>query len=139
MDKKAKSKVRVSSNYIQPVNVAVGAHQESALSPLLFIIVMEALLPKFQVECPWELLYANDLIIFSEAFDEMERRLKKWKYKLEDKALKDNIEKTKVICSRRDPPKIKIISPVCLAVVGENLTLNTSCEEWVLKRCSGIN
>jgi len=34
----------------------VGMHQDSALSPLLFVIVMEALLREFRVTLPWELM-----------------------------------------------------------------------------------
>ena len=33
------------------------------LSPLLFIMVLEALSYKFHVGCPWEMLYADDLVI----------------------------------------------------------------------------
>jgi len=41
--------------------VKVGMHQGSALSPLLFVIVTEALSREFRVTLPWELLYADDL------------------------------------------------------------------------------
>jgi len=34
--------------------VKVGMHQGSALSPLLFVIVMEALCREFRVALPWE-------------------------------------------------------------------------------------
>ena len=34
----------------------VGMHQGSALSPLLFMIVMEAIFREFRVALPWELL-----------------------------------------------------------------------------------
>jgi len=38
-------------------------HQCSALSPLLFVIVMETLC---RVALPWELLYAEDLVMIAE-------------------------------------------------------------------------
>ena len=41
----------------------VGVHQGSALSPPLFIMVLEALSTEFQTGCPWELLYADDLVL----------------------------------------------------------------------------
>jgi len=41
--------------------VKVGMHQGSALSPLLFVIVMEAISREFRVALPWELLYAAPL------------------------------------------------------------------------------
>ena len=43
--------------------VKVGMHQGSALSPLLFVIVMEAISSEFRVALPWELLYADDLAV----------------------------------------------------------------------------
>ena len=41
--------------------VKVARHQGSALSPFLFVMVMEALSREFRVALPWELLYADDL------------------------------------------------------------------------------
>ena len=37
--------------------------QGSVLSPLLFIIVLEALSRVFCTGCPWELLYVDDLTL----------------------------------------------------------------------------
>ena len=41
----------------------VGVHQGSLLSPLLFIIVLEALSCEFRSGFPWDDLYADDLVI----------------------------------------------------------------------------
>ena len=51
-----------------PLNGCVcgGMHQVSALSPLLFVIVMEAISREFRVALPWELLYADDLAVIAE-------------------------------------------------------------------------
>jgi len=43
--------------------IKVGMHQGSALSPLLFVTVMEALSRKFRIALSWELLYADDLAV----------------------------------------------------------------------------
>ena len=41
----------------------MGMHQGSGLSPLLFVIVIEAISREFRVALPWELLYADDLAV----------------------------------------------------------------------------
>jgi len=54
-------------------------HQGSALSPLLFMMVVEALSRKFRVALPWELLYADDLVVIAETEDDLIKRLNEWK------------------------------------------------------------
>ena len=55
--------------------VNVGMHQSSVLSPLLFVIVMEAISREFRVVLPWELLYADDLIVIAETEVDLIKRL----------------------------------------------------------------
>ena len=50
-----------SGQYSEEFGVGVGVHQGSVLSPLLFILVLEALSHEFRTGVPWELLYADDL------------------------------------------------------------------------------
>ena len=48
----AKSCVRVNGQFSDEFNIKVGVHEGAVLSPLLFIIVMEALSNEFRVGCP---------------------------------------------------------------------------------------
>ena len=59
----ARSRVCVGEGNSEEFEVKVGAHQGSVLSPLLLIIVLEALSREFRSGVPWEDLYADDLII----------------------------------------------------------------------------
>ena len=59
--------------------VKVGMHQGSALSPLLSVIVMEAISTEFRVALPWELLYADDLVVIAETEEDLIKRLNEWK------------------------------------------------------------
>jgi len=59
-------------------------HQSSALSPLLFMIVMEALSREFRVALPWELLYADGLVMIAETEDDLIKRLNEWKDNMEN-------------------------------------------------------
>ena len=61
-----KTAVRTVYGNSECFEVKVGMHQSSALSPLLFVIVMEAISQEFRVALPWELLYADDLVVIAE-------------------------------------------------------------------------
>ena len=67
------------------------------LSPLLFIVVMEALSLEFREGLPMELLYADDLILMAESREQLVERIKIWKNKLEGKGLRVNVGKSKVM------------------------------------------
>ena len=49
-----KSRVPVGEGFSKKFEVKVGVHQGSVLSPLLFIIVLEALSREFRAGVPWE-------------------------------------------------------------------------------------
>jgi len=59
--------------------VKVGMHQGLALSPLVFVIVMEALSREFRVALPWELLYADDLVVIAETEDDLIKWFIMWR------------------------------------------------------------
>jgi len=71
----AKTTVRTVYGNSKSFAVKVGMHQGSALSPLLFVIVMEAISREFRVALPWELLYADDLAVIAETEQELIKRL----------------------------------------------------------------
>ena len=58
--------------------VKVGVHQSSALSPLLFVIVMADISREFRVALPWELLYADDLVVIAETEEDLIKSLNEW-------------------------------------------------------------
>ena len=76
--------------------VEVSVHKGSALSPLLFVIVMEAISREFRVALPWELLCADDLAVIAETEEELIKRLNEWKDNMESKGMRVNMNKIKV-------------------------------------------
>ena len=50
---KKRCKVRDENGFIDSFNVNVGMHQVSVPSPLIFILVLEALSQEFRTGCPW--------------------------------------------------------------------------------------
>jgi len=71
----AKTVVRTVYGNSKSVEVKVGMHHGSALSPLLFVNVMEVISREFRVALPWELLYADDLAVIAETEEELFKRL----------------------------------------------------------------
>ena len=140
--KGAKTAVKVGCGMSEDFEVKVGVHQGSVLSPLLFIIVMQAVSREDAQGLPWELLYADDLVVMAHTEEELKHRLLTWKKCLENKGLKVNMEKTKVMCSERNRGEVKhdceFPCGVCGRNVGNNSVRCTSCGKWVHYRCSKV-
>jgi len=62
----AKTVVRTVYGNSSGFEVKVGMHQVSALSPLLFVIVMEGISRESRVALTGELLYVDDLVVIAE-------------------------------------------------------------------------
>ena len=61
-----RSRVRVNGQYSSEFKFGVGVHQDSVLSPLFFILVLEALPLEFSTGLPWELFHAVNLAIIQQ-------------------------------------------------------------------------
>ena len=135
--------VRLNGKTSQDFSVRVGVHQGSVLSPLLFIMVMEALSRTFRGGLPLELLYADDLVLLAETVELLKEKILRWKLGLEEKGMRVNMGKTKVMGSRMDAGREtksgKYPCGVCNRGVGSNSIKCTSCGSWVHKRCSGVS
>ena len=79
--------------------VKVGVHQGSVLSPLLFIIVMDAVCQAVKTGLLMEILYADDLVLMVGSLDELKIKFDRWKEALEKNGLKVNMGKTKLMIS----------------------------------------
>ncbi|VDO66032.1 unnamed protein product [Heligmosomoides polygyrus] len=77
--------------------ISVGVHQGSALSPLLFVIVVDAITRDLQRSAPWTLLYADDVMLASEDKAELERQAQAWCDRLVLFGLKLNVKKTEYL------------------------------------------
>ena len=97
MYKDATTSVKFKNSESTAFDVKVGVHQGSVLSPLLFIMVLDALSTEFRVGLPWELLYADDLALIAESRAELLEKIKSWKEGMEAKGLRVNMGKTKVM------------------------------------------
>lgn len=143
MYKDSNSTIKINNTMGEKFDVRVGVHQGSVLSPLLFIIVLEALSRECRNGLPWEMLYADDLVIIAESLEELGIRFTAWKNSMESKGLRVNLAKSKVMISdvNQGPTHTSVKYPcgVCFKGVGANSILCTMCNRWVHKRCSGVN
>ena len=77
MYKNAKSKAKLNVKFSEEFSIKFGDHQGAVLSPVLFVINMEALSREFKTDCPWELLYTDDLVLIVDALAELKMALKR--------------------------------------------------------------
>ena len=138
----ARRRVCVGEGYSEEFEVKVGVHQGSVLNPLLFIIVLEALSREFRCGVPWEYFYADNLVIIAELLEECVRRLLTWKEAMEEKALRVNAEKTKIMICGTGLDLLQSSGEfpcaVCLTGVGSISILCKGCKHWMHKKCSGL-
>ena len=141
----ARSRVRVGSEYSEEFEVGVGVHQGSVLSPLLFIIVLEALSRDFRVGVHWELFFADDLVIIAASLEECVERVKAWKEGLESKGLHVNMTKTKFMASGLELDILqdsgKFPCAVCCTGVGRSSIQCSKCSvgeklSWFIRHLS---
>ena len=139
---KCRSHVHVGEGYSEEFEVKVSVHQGSVLSPLLFIIGLEALSQEFRSGVPWEDFYADDLGIIAESLEECVRRLLTWKEAMEKKGLRVNAGKMKIMICGTELDLLQSSGEfpcaVCGTGVGSNSIFCKGCKHWVHKKCSGL-
>ena len=123
-------------------SIGVGVHQGSVLSPLLFIIVMDEATRGARKGTPWELVYADDLVVTAETEQEARDSFERWRDAMELRGLRVNMEKTKVMITGKTA-RVKVKSgkwpcSCCGKGVGVNSIQCLSCEGWCHQRCSGL-
>ena len=93
----ARSSVRVDEGTVKSLKWRSVFTKARYSAPLLFIIVLEALSREFRSWVPLEDLYADDLIIIAELLEECVKRLLTWKEAMEEKGLRVNVGKMKIM------------------------------------------
>ena len=88
-----------------------------------------------------ELLYADDLVLMAGGLEELKEKLNRWKMALENKGMKVNIDKTKVMGGKQkviEQDKGLFPCAVCHRGVGRNSIQCKACGKWLHKKCSGV-
>ena len=139
--KGCKTAVSVDRELSSSFSVKVGVHLGSALSPLLFIMVMDVLTEDVRDGSLMELLYPHNLVLCGESLNDVMDKYKRWKNAVEGKGLRVNVDKTKGIqLSFWKKSSVSKVDPcgVCDERVGCNCNQCMKCQRWVHRRCSDV-
>ena len=93
------TQIRCTAGVTKDFEVNVEVYQGSVLSPLLFNIVMDCLIEEVRLEAPWNMIFANDVVLCTGTKEEVEEQLESWRRALEDRGLKVNRQKTEYFCA----------------------------------------
>ena len=72
----------------------MGLHQGSALSPLLFVIIIDVITEEIEEGTPWAMMFADDMVVCDPDREVMELRLERWRECMEKNGLKVRRAKT---------------------------------------------
>lgn len=77
--------------------VEIGLHQGSALSPLLFALILDVISRGIQDGVPWCMLFADDIALVAETRGEVNAKLEVWRSTLESQGLRVSRSKTEYL------------------------------------------
>ena len=125
----------------EEVLIQVGVNQGSALSPLLFAIVVDVTSKNAGEGLMNEILYADDLDLMNENIKNLKEKFLKRKEAIESKELKINFMKTKVMVSGSKGEVLKSkVDPCtkCGKRMMANSVMCTKCGKWVDGRSANM-
>ena len=118
----------------------VGLHLGSALSPLLFIIIMDVLAEEAITKPPWAMLFADDLVLVSETVEEVEEELERWRAVIENKGLRISRSKTEYMVQSHQQGVVKLEGEPLPSVKQFQVPWFSNRWEWrVWKGCQWTN
>ena len=89
--------VRSAAGLTKEFKVGVGLYQGSALSPFLFAIIIERLTEDIRKDAPWDMLFADDIVLSRQNHRKLEEDLEIWRNALERRGLKVSRSKTEYL------------------------------------------
>uniref|UniRef100_A0A914WFQ1 Reverse transcriptase domain-containing protein n=1 Tax=Plectus sambesii TaxID=2011161 RepID=A0A914WFQ1_9BILA len=92
-----KSRVQAAASTSKDFRVSVGIHQGLALSPLLFILVMDIVTWDLHQQPPWMLLYADAVMLAATNKADLQNQVQAWSDWIAQFSLRLNVKKTKTV------------------------------------------
>ena len=136
----ARTSVRSAAGLTEEFEVKVGLHQGSALSPFLFAIIMDMLTKDVRKDAPWDMMFADDVVLCREDREELEASLERWRKVIEERGLKVSRQKTEYLQAggvkqgtvHIQGEKVKKVDH--FKYLGTVMSADGSCEEEVRRR-----
>ena len=133
--------VRSAAGLTEEFKVGVELHQCSALSSFLFAIIMEKLKEDIRKDAPWDVLFADDIVLSRQNHRELEDDLKIWRNALKRRGLKVSRSKTEYLKVEGvdDGEELKLQGENVKRVnnfkyLGSTVSSDERCEEEVRRR-----
>ena len=105
----AMTRIRTQCGNTEAFGINVGVHQGSALSPFLFIAIMDTLTSEIRKTIPWELIFSDDIALVVTTEEELQEKVIRWQEVLRKGGLKMNAENSEVmICEKNGNTEIKV-------------------------------
>ena len=76
------TRVRITFGDTEEFGIGVGLHQGSALSPFLFILILDTLTEGIRTSAPWELIFADGIVLIGKTEEELKEKMVKWQREL---------------------------------------------------------
>ena len=95
--------MRCAAGTFEPFAVEVELHQGSAFSPFLFAIMMDSLTGNIMKKAPWQMLFADDVVLCAREKYVLEMELEQWREALEKRGMKVSRAKTGYMCLHGTP------------------------------------
>ena len=137
----ATTTVRSAAGLTEKFKVGVGLHQGSALSPFFFAIIMDKLTENIRTDAPWNMLFADDIVLSRQNHRELEDDLEMWRNALERRGLKVSRSKIEYLKAGDvdDGEELKLQGEKLKRVknfkyLGSTVSSDGRCEEEVRRR-----
>ncbi|XP_047489129.1 uncharacterized protein LOC125039335 [Penaeus chinensis] len=98
MYKRCMTEVRCAVGTTESFPIEVGLHQGSALIPFLFAIIIDSLTEGRRMEAPWQMMFADDVVLCAREKRVLEDNLEQWRDALEERGMKISRSKMQYMC-----------------------------------------
>ena len=139
MSEGVRTSVRSMVGLTEDFEVRVSLHQGLALSSFLFAIIMDMLMKDMRKEAPWDMMFADDIVLYREDKEELEVFLERWRKVIEERGLRVSRKKMEYLQAGGVEQGMVYIQEMVKKVdhfkyLGMVVSTDGSCKEEVRRR-----